>query len=75
MIEDSSKLLKWQILKVDLIRVRDKLSNELIEQLTEDPYGRLAGYKMVDGNQFGLVLQLENGSTAWFFEDELSEEW
>ena len=35
--------------------------------------GKLIGYKMVDGNQFGLVIELEDGSSQWFFEEELSE--
>ena len=28
---------------------------------------------MVDGNAFGLVLELEDGSISWFFENELYE--
>ena len=74
MISDSSKLVKGQNLNIDLEKVRDRLPDALLKQLKEIPSGKLVGYKMVDGNQFGLVLQLENGSTAWFFEDELSEE-
>jgi hypothetical protein len=31
------------------------------------------GYKMVDGNEFGLVVKLNNGEINWFFEKELSE--
>ena len=28
---------------------------------------------MVDGNEFGLVVKLNNGEINWFFEKELSE--
>ena len=28
---------------------------------------------MVDGNQFGLVLELDIGTSQWFFEEELSK--
>tara|TARA_B100001250_G_C19150339_1_gene507763 strand:+ start:71 stop:340 length:270 start_codon:yes stop_codon:yes gene_type:complete len=73
MIEDSSKLKRGEILKVNLSLVRDRLNNELIETIKNDPHGKLVGYKMVDGNQFGLVLEFSDRKTHWFFESELSE--
>ncbi|WP_320664584.1 DUF2862 domain-containing protein [Prochlorococcus sp. MIT 1223] len=73
MIKDSSKLIKGQKLKVDLDSVEDRLSIKLINALQKDSVGRLVGYKMVDGNQFGLVVELNIGITQWFFEKELSE--
>ncbi len=74
MIEDSSKLIKGQKLKVDLERVRDRLPLKMLEYLNNDSTGELVGYKMVDGNQFGFAIKFRNGNTAWFFEDELFEE-
>tara|TARA_Y100001968_G_C19133412_1_gene607872 strand:+ start:104 stop:346 length:243 start_codon:yes stop_codon:yes gene_type:complete len=73
MIKDSTKLVKGQVLKVDLNEVKDRLSKNIINLLSKDPNGKLVGYKMVDGNQFGLVLELNIGVTQWFFESELSE--
>ena len=73
MIKDSSKLYKGQTLRVDLNEVKDRLPTKLFELLSNDPIGILVGYKMVDGNQFGLVLKLNIGKTHWFFESELSE--
>ncbi len=73
MIEDSSKLKKGQILRVDVTRVRDRLSKSTWLNLQNSPHGKLIGYKMVDGNQFGFVLELDIGITQWFFEEELSE--
>ena len=73
MIEDSSKLFKGQQLKVDLEKVGDRLPDKLYEILSQNPIGELVGYKMVDGNQFGLVLKLKSGQSHWFFEEELTE--
>lgn len=73
MISDSSKLKKGQLLKVDLINLNDRLPVSLFNKLQKDPLGQLIGYKMVDGNQFGLVVKLNIGITQWFFENELSE--
>ncbi len=64
-------LVKGQRLRVDLNKVRDRLPADLVRHLSDDPIGVLIGYKMVDGNSFGLVLQLTNSMTSWFFENEL----
>ena len=69
----AENLVKGQKLKVELDAVKDRLPQTLINQLTINPYGNLVGYKMVDGNDFGLVLELSNGNKVWFFERELSE--
>ena len=66
-------LIQGQRLRVNLDKVQDRLPKSVIKQLTIDPLGKLVGYKMVDGNSFGLVLELSNGTTSWFFENELSE--
>ena len=66
-------LVKGQKLRVNLDKVRDRLPQKLVAQLTIDSYGKLIGYKIVDGNNFGLVLELGNGTTSWFFENELCE--
>jgi len=69
----SEDLIKGQQLKVNLDNVRDRLPKKLLEELIIDPYGKLIGYKMVDGNNFGLVLKFKSGSTSWFFPSELIE--
>ena len=73
MISDSSKLQKGQLLEVDLNNLNDRLPVDIITKLKKDSLGKLVGYKMVDGNQFGLVVKLNIGITQWFFEQELSE--
>ncbi len=73
MIEDSTTLKKGQYLKVDINEVKDRLPKNIIKMIKEDPIVELVGYKMVDGNQFGLVVRMNNGEVNWFFENELSE--
>ena len=73
MIEDSTKLIKGQNLKIEVKEVKDRLPKNVIEIIQKNPVVELVGYKMVDGNQFGLVVKLNNGEINWFFERELSE--
>ena len=73
MISDSSTLQKGQNLRVDINEVKDRLPQNILEIIRNEPIVELVGYKMVDGNQFGLVVKLTNGEINWFFENELSE--
>ena len=73
MIEDSTTLQKGQKLKIEINEVKDRLPPSILELIKKEPLVELVGYKMVDGNQFGLVVKLKNGEINWFFEEELSE--
>ena len=73
MIKDSSILQKGQILRVEINEVKDRLPQNILETIRNEPFVELVGYKMVDGNEFGLVVKLKNGEINWFFEKELSE--
>ncbi len=73
MIRDSSGLQKGQNLRVEVNELKDRLPQNIIEIVRNEPVVELVGYKMVDGNQFGLVVKLANGEINWFFEKELSE--
>ena len=73
MIRDSSTLQKGQLLRVEINEVKDRLPLNIIEDIRKEPIVELVGYKMVDGNEFGLVVKLNNGEINWFFEKELSE--
>ena len=73
MIEDSTTLVKGQNLKIDINAVKDRLPRNILEVIKIDPIVELVGYKMVDGNEVGLVVKLNNGEINWFFEKELSE--
>ena len=72
MIKDSSTLQKGQILRIEINEVKDRLPRNILELVKKEPTVELVGYKMVDGNQFGLVVKLKNGQISWFFEKELS---
>ena len=73
MIRDSSTLQKGQILRVEINEVKDRLPQNMLKIISKDPMVELVGYKMVDGNEFGLVVKFKNGEINWFFEKELSE--
>ena len=73
MIKDSKSLKKGQKLKIEVKAVKDRLPRKVLEIIKNDSNVELVGYKMVDGNQFGLVVKLYNGEINWFFENELSE--
>ena len=73
MIRDSSTLQKGQLLRVEINEVKDRLPQNILEEIGKEPIVELVGYKMVDGNQFGLVVKLNNGCINWFFENELTE--
>jgi len=73
MILDSTKLEKGQRLKIEINEVKDRLPLKVLDFIRREPIVELVGYKMVDGNQFGLVVKLNNGNINWFFEKELSE--
>ena len=73
MIRDSSTLQKGQNLRVEIDEVNDRLPQNILEIIRKEPVVELVGYKMVDGNQFGLVVKLKNGEINWFFDKELSE--
>ncbi len=73
MIRDSSTLQKGQLLRVEINEVNDRLPVKILEDIRKEPIVELVGYKMVDGNEFGLVVKLNNGEINWFFENELSE--
>ena len=73
MIRDSSTLQKGQLLRVEVNEVKDRLPQNILEDIRKEPIVELVGYKMVDGNEFGLVVKLNNGEINWFFEKELSE--
>tara|TARA_Y100001968_G_scaffold207967_1_gene191101 strand:- start:437 stop:661 length:225 start_codon:yes stop_codon:yes gene_type:complete len=56
---------------VNLDKVRDRIPSRLLDQLSKNPRGQVIDYKMNDANGIGLVLKLGDGSTSWFFEDEI----
>ena len=57
--------------RVQVEKVRDRIPEKLLTSLKENPRGRVVDYKMTDGTDIGLVLELSDGTTSWFFKDEI----
>lgn len=58
--------------KVRITRVRDRIPKALVELLKSDPSGTVTGFRTVDGKGIGVVVELSDGSTNWFFDDEIA---
>jgi|GEM_PF-111200 len=57
--------------KVKVRRIRDRVSDDVVSKIKQNPVGTISDYKMVDGSGIGAVVQFEGGFSTWFFEDEL----
>ena len=57
--------------KIDLEKVKDRISANLIDKISGDPRATVTDYKMTDGTDIGLVLELSDGTISWFFNDEI----
>lgn len=58
--------------KVRITRVRDRIPKALVELLKSDANGTVTDFRTVDGKGIGVVVKLSDGSTNWFFEDEIA---
>ena len=56
--------------KIDLEKVKDRISANLIDTLSSDPRATVTDYKMTDGGGVGIVVKLSDGTKNWFFENE-----
>jgi hypothetical protein len=57
--------------KVRVRRLRDRVSSEVASMLGK--YGVIRDFRMVDGSGVGLLVQFDDKTTTWFFEDELEQ--
>ncbi len=57
-------------IRIDLERVKGRISENLVAKLTSDPRGTVLDYKMTDGGGVGIVVGFNDGTKRWFFEDE-----
>ena len=58
--------------RVQIDQVRDRIPGNLLQKLKVNPRGKVLDYKMTDSNGIGIVLELSDGTTSWFFDDEIS---
>ncbi len=55
--------------KVRVCRLRDRVSPVVARRLGE--VGVIRDYKMTDGSGVGFLIQFDDNSATWFFEDEV----
>ena len=55
--------------QVKVCRLRDRVSAPIVNRLGQ--VGTIQGFKLLDGNNLGIVVQFEDKFATWFFEDEL----
>ncbi|HEY9875649.1 MAG TPA: DUF2862 domain-containing protein [Candidatus Obscuribacterales bacterium] len=55
--------------KVKVFRLRDRVSPVLVNKLGK--VGTIKDFRMTDGSGVGIVVQFDDKSSTWFFEDEL----
>ena len=60
--------------KVRVLRIRDRISSDMVSKLKQNPVGIVQGYRVVDGKGIGYVVKFDNAFSTWFFEDELKAE-
>ena len=58
--------------KVKITRVRDRIPQTMVNLLKSDSSGTVKDFRTVDGKGIGVVVELSDGSTSWFFEDEIA---
>ncbi|QSJ18562.1 DUF2862 domain-containing protein [Nostoc sp. UHCC 0702] len=55
--------------KVKVFRLRDRVSPPIVKKLGQ--VGVILGYKVTDGGGIGVVVQFDDNTSTWFFEDEI----
>ncbi len=55
--------------KVKVYRIKDRVNRNVAGTLGK--VGTIKEYRMTDGSGVGVVVQFEDRSSTWFFEDEI----
>jgi hypothetical protein len=55
--------------KVKVYRLRDRVSPKIENKLGK--VGEIKEFKMTDGSGIGAVVEFDDRTATWFFEDEL----
>ncbi len=58
--------------KVKIVRLREKVPPTIIEKAQKGAVGTVKDYKMTDGSGIGVVVEFDDKTSTWFFEDELT---
>ena len=57
---------------VKVTRVRERIPQDLLNKLKANNVGEVTGFQMTDGSSVGAVVTFPDGSSYWFFDDEIS---
>ncbi len=55
--------------KVKVYRIKDRVNGSVAGKLGK--IGTVKEYKMTDGSGVGVVVQFDDRTSTWFFEDEI----
>lgn len=55
--------------KVKVYRLRERVAPSIIGKLGK--IGTIKGFRMTDGSGVGVIVEFEDKSSTWFFEDEI----
>ena len=55
--------------KVKVYRLRDRVRPNVVSKLGKT--GTIKDFRMTDGSGVGVIVQFEDKSATWFFEDEI----
>ena len=57
---------------VKVTRVRERIPQDLVNRLSTNNVGEVTGFQMTDGSGVGAVVTFPDGSSCWFFDDEIA---
>ena len=55
--------------KVKVYRIKDRVNGSVASKLGK--VGTVKEYKMTDGSGVGVIVQFDDRTATWFFEDEI----
>ena len=60
-------------IKININKVKDRLPDKLINQISSNPRAVIIGYKMTDGRSIGITAKFQDGAQIWFFPEEIEK--
>ena len=57
---------------VKVTSVRERISQDLLNKLKVNNIGEVTGFQMTDGSGIGVVVTFPDGTSCWFFDNEIA---
>lgn len=57
---------------VKVTRVRERIPQDLVNKLKTNNVGEVTDFQVTDGSGVGAVVTFPDGSSCWFFDDEIT---